>query len=94
MGLKIKLNSVMVENQDQALKFYTEVLGFAQGKDIPVGAGYRWITVYAPEGHHDVELALSPIRTPRARRSRPRCSSRTFPRPPSKWMTSKRSIAA
>ena len=60
MGLKIKLNSVMVDDQDKALKFYTEVLGFATGKDINVGNGFRWITVVAPEGHPDVELALEP----------------------------------
>lgn len=60
MGLKIKLNSVMVDNQDKALKFYTEVLGFAKSKDFEVGAGFRWITVVAPQGHPDVELALEP----------------------------------
>lgn len=64
MGLKIKLNSVMVDDQDKALKFYTEVLGFAPGKDIPVGHGFRWITVVAPEGHPDVELALEPNANP------------------------------
>ena len=63
MGLKIKLNSIMVDNQDKALKFYTEVLGFAKGKDIPVGE-YRWITVISPEGHPDVELALEPNANP------------------------------
>lgn len=64
MGLKIKLNSVMVDNQDKALKFYTEVLGFARSKDIDVGHGFRWITVSAPEGHPDVELALEPNANP------------------------------
>jgi catechol 2,3-dioxygenase-like lactoylglutathione lyase family enzyme len=64
VGLKIKLNSVMVDNQDKALKFYTEILGFAKGHDIPVGAGFRWITVYAPEGHRDIELALEPNQNP------------------------------
>src|SRR6185295_14953617 len=64
MGLKIKLNSVMVENQDKALKFYTEVLGFVKGKDFEVGGGYRWITVISPEGHPDVELALEPNGNP------------------------------
>jgi catechol 2,3-dioxygenase-like lactoylglutathione lyase family enzyme len=64
MGLKIKLNSIMVENQDKALKFYTEVLGFVKGRDIPVGAGFRWITVISPEGHPDVELALEPNQNP------------------------------
>jgi len=64
MSLKIKLNSIMVDNQDKALKFYTEVLGFAKCRDIPVGGEFRWITVYAPEGHPDVELALEPNANP------------------------------
>jgi glyoxylase I family protein len=64
MSLKIKLNSVMVDNQDKALKFYTEVLGFRTCRDMPVGHGFRWITVFAPDGHHDVELALEPNANP------------------------------
>ena len=64
MGLKIKLNSVMVDNQDKALKFYTEVLGFAKARDIPLGHGFRWISLYSPEGHADVELALEPNANP------------------------------
>jgi glyoxylase I family protein len=64
MGLKIKLNSIMVDNQDKALRFYTEVLGFAKGKDIDVGNGFRWITVFAADGHADVELGLEPNANP------------------------------
>jgi len=64
MGLKIKLNSIMVDNQDKALKFYTEVLGFAKCKDIPVGNGFRWITVIAHDSHPDVELVLEPNANP------------------------------
>jgi glyoxylase I family protein len=64
MGLKIKLNSIMVDNQDKALKFYTEVLGFAKSKDIDVGNGFRWITVVAADGHPDVELVLEPNANP------------------------------
>jgi len=64
VGLKIKLNSVMVDDQDKALKFYTEVLGFAKGHDIDVGHGFRWITVLAQDGHPDVELALEPNANP------------------------------
>jgi glyoxylase I family protein len=64
MSLKIKLNSVMVDNQDKALKFYTEVLGFRTCRDMPVGHGFRWITVFAPDGHPDVELALEPNANP------------------------------
>jgi catechol 2,3-dioxygenase-like lactoylglutathione lyase family enzyme len=64
VGLKIKLNSIMVDNQDKALKFYTEVLGFAKRHDIDVGNTFRWITVIAPEGHPDMELALEPNGNP------------------------------
>lgn len=61
--MKIKLNSIMVEDQAKALAFYTEVLGFKKSKDIPVGE-FRWITVISPEGHPDVELALEPNANP------------------------------
>ena len=56
--LRIKLTSVMVEDQTKALAFYTDVLGFQKMMDFPVGE-YRWITVAAP-GHTDVHLALEP----------------------------------
>ena len=61
--MKIKLNSILVENQDKALDFYTRVLGFKKSKDIPVGE-FRWITVVSPEGHDDVELVLEPNANP------------------------------
>jgi|SRR5882757_3552681 len=64
MSLKIKLTSVMVDNQDRALKFYTEVLGFKKSKDIDVGNGFRWITVVGADGGLDVELALEPNANP------------------------------
>ena len=64
MGLKIKLNSIMVDDQDKALKFYTDVLGFVKSKDIDVGNGFRWITVVAKDGHPDVELVLEPNANP------------------------------
>jgi catechol 2,3-dioxygenase-like lactoylglutathione lyase family enzyme len=67
MSLKIKLVSILVDNQDKALKFYTEVLGFAKSKDFDVGGGFRWITVVAPEGHEDVELVLEPNANPAGR---------------------------
>ena len=59
----IKLTSIMVDDQDKALRFYTEVLGFRKKHDIPVGE-YRWITVISPEGPHDLELALEPNANP------------------------------
>src|SRR5262252_6075530 len=61
--MKIKLSSIMVENQAAALSFYTDVLGFKKCKDIPVGE-FRWLTVTAPEGYPDVELVLEPNANP------------------------------
>jgi catechol 2,3-dioxygenase-like lactoylglutathione lyase family enzyme len=57
--MKIKLSSIMVENQATACAFYTEVLGFKKSKDIPVGE-FRWLTVVSPDGYPDVELVLEP----------------------------------
>ena len=64
--MRIKLTSVMVDNQDTALKFYTDVLGFTKKFDIPAGE-YRWITVVSPEGPDDLELALEPNANPAAK---------------------------
>jgi catechol 2,3-dioxygenase-like lactoylglutathione lyase family enzyme len=64
--MKIKLTSIVVDNQDKALKFYTEVLGFVKSKDIPVGE-FKWLTVVSPEGHPDVELSLEPNANPAAK---------------------------
>jgi glyoxylase I family protein len=61
--MKIKLTSIMVDDQDKAVRFYTEVLAFRKKRDFPVGE-YRWITVISPEGHDDVELALEPNANP------------------------------
>ena len=59
MGLMIKLTSVFVDDQDKALKFYTEVLGFVKKFDFPVGQ-FKWLTVVSSEGPDDVELLLEP----------------------------------
>jgi predicted enzyme related to lactoylglutathione lyase len=64
--MKIKLSSIMVENQAAALAFYTDVLGFKKSKDIPVGE-FRWLTVISPEGSPDVELVLEPNVNPAAK---------------------------
>ena len=64
--MKIKLASVMVDNQDKALKFYTEVLGFVKKTDIPMGET-KWLTVVSPEGPGDIELLLEPMGFPPAR---------------------------
>ena len=61
--MRIKLTSIMVDDQEKALRFYTDVLGFRKKHDIPVGE-YRWITVVSPEAPTDVELALEPNANP------------------------------
>jgi catechol 2,3-dioxygenase-like lactoylglutathione lyase family enzyme len=63
--VKIKLSSVLVQNQEKALVFYTEVLGFEKKNDIPLGE-YRWLTVVSPEAPEDVELVLEPMGFPSA----------------------------
>ena len=63
--MRITLTSIMVDNQEKALRFYTDVLGFQKKQDIPVGE-YRWITVVTPEAT-DLELALEPNANPAGR---------------------------
>jgi catechol 2,3-dioxygenase-like lactoylglutathione lyase family enzyme len=62
--MRIKLTSIMVDDQDKALAFYTGPFGFTKKHDIDVGNGFRWITVISPEGHPDVELSLEPNANP------------------------------
>jgi catechol 2,3-dioxygenase-like lactoylglutathione lyase family enzyme len=65
--MKIKLSSVMVDDRQKALKFYTEVLGFVKKKtDLPAGK-FRWLTVVSPEGPDDIELVLEPNENAAAR---------------------------
>ncbi|HET6337306.1 MAG TPA: VOC family protein [Polyangiales bacterium] len=64
--MRIKLTSIMVDDQAKALRFYTEVLGFRKKVEIPVGV-YRWITVVSPEGPDDLELSLEPNVNPAAK---------------------------
>jgi len=58
MTIRLHLTSVFVDDQDQALRFYTDVLGFEVRTDQPMGGEHRWITVGAPG--QDVELLLEP----------------------------------
>ena len=55
--MQIRLASVMVDNQENALRFYTTTLGFVKNKDIPMGP-FRWLTVSSPEGAEGVDLVL------------------------------------
>ena len=64
--MKIKVMTVYVDNQDQALRFYTEVLGFAKKTDFSQGP-YRWLTVSSPEDPDGVELQLSLNNNPAAK---------------------------
>jgi catechol 2,3-dioxygenase-like lactoylglutathione lyase family enzyme len=64
--MQIKLASVMVDDQDKALRFYTGVLGFETAADVPMGA-YRWLTVRSHDGVDGAELVLEPIAFPPAK---------------------------
>jgi predicted enzyme related to lactoylglutathione lyase len=64
--MKIKLTSVLVDDQDKALKFYTEILGFIKKREIPLGE-HKWLTVVSPQAPDDVELVLEPLGFPPAR---------------------------
>ena len=61
--MRISLTSVFVNDQDEALRFYTEVLGFVKKHDFPVGE-FKWLTVVSPEGPDDIELLLEPNDNP------------------------------
>jgi predicted enzyme related to lactoylglutathione lyase len=63
--MQIKLASIMVDDQDKALHFYTAIVGFVKKNDISMGQ-YRWLTVTAPEGAEGVELVLEPMGFPPA----------------------------
>jgi glyoxylase I family protein len=61
--VRIKLTSIMVDDQTKALKFYTEVFGFKKKHEIAMGEFY-WLTVTSPEGPDDLELSLEPNANP------------------------------
>ena len=61
--MKIKLSCVFVDDQDKALKFYTEVLGFVKKRDVPVGE-FKWVTVVSPEEPDGTQLVLEPSDNP------------------------------
>lgn len=64
--MRIGITSVLVDDQEKALKFYTEVLGFVKKTDIPAGE-FKWLTVVSPEEPDGVELLLEPDENPAAR---------------------------
>ena len=64
--MRITLTSVFVDDQEKALRFYTDVLGFQKKNDVPMGT-HRWLTVVSPEAPDGVELVLEPDGHPAVR---------------------------
>ena len=64
--MRIYITSVLVDDQEKALRFYTDVLGFVKKKDIPLGEA-RWLTVVSPDAVEGPELLLEPDAHPAAR---------------------------
>jgi catechol 2,3-dioxygenase-like lactoylglutathione lyase family enzyme len=64
--MKIVLTSILVDDQEKALQFYTNILGFQKKTDIPLGL-HRWLTVVAGEDPNGVELVLEPDEHPAAK---------------------------
>jgi catechol 2,3-dioxygenase-like lactoylglutathione lyase family enzyme len=64
--MKIVVTSVLVHDQDKALHFYTDILGFVKKTDVPMGQ-FRWLTVVSPDDANGVELLLEPDQHPAAR---------------------------
>ena len=91
--MRIHLTSVFVDDQQKALRFYTETLGFRVKHNIPMGE-HAWITVVSPEAPEGTEsCCLSPMTTPQSVRSRLRLWRTGSPVPPSQSMTSKPSTS-
>jgi catechol 2,3-dioxygenase-like lactoylglutathione lyase family enzyme len=64
--MKIVVSSVLVDDQDKALAFYTSILGFVKKTDVPLGK-FRWLTVVSPEAPDGTELVLEPDEHPAAK---------------------------
>ena len=65
--MKIVVTSVLVDDQEKALRFYTDVLGFEKKEDIPLGGDARWLTVVSPQDRAGTELLLEPDGHPAAK---------------------------
>lgn len=64
--MRINITSLYVADQQQALDFYTRVLGFEVKHDVPVGDDARWLTLVSPEDPDGTELLLEPMGHPAA----------------------------
>lgn len=58
--MRISMTSVMVDDQEKALRFYTEKLGFAKKVDMPVSEEHRWLTVVSADAPDGTQLLLEP----------------------------------
>ena len=64
--MKIILTSVFVDDQEKALAFYTQKLGFIKKQDVPAGQ-FKWLTVVSPDAQDSTELLLEPSDNPVAK---------------------------
>lgn len=62
--MNIIANSIFVDNQEEALQFYTDILGFKKKIDEPVGEGFRWLTLVSPNQPGGAQLVLEPNGNP------------------------------
>ena len=62
--MRIRFTSIFVDDQEAALRFYTDILGFSRKADLPLGDGVRWLTVVSPEDPDGPELVLEPSNHP------------------------------
>ena len=76
--MKIIVTSIFVQDQDKALEFYTETLGFVKKHDVPVGK-FRWITVVSPDEQDGTELLLEPNDHPAAKEYQKKISADGIP---------------
>ncbi|MGM8213233.1 VOC family protein [Virgibacillus sp. W0430] len=76
--MKIIVTSIFVEDQDKALKFYTETLGFVKKEDVPMGE-FRWITLVSPDEEGGIELLLEPNDHPAAKEYQKKISADGIP---------------
>lgn len=76
--MKIVVTSIFVDDQEKALKFYTEKLGFVKKHDVPAGE-YRWITLVSPDEQNGTELLLEPNVHPAAKEYQKTISSEGIP---------------
>ena len=63
--MRIVVTSVLVDDQEKALRFYTDLLGFIKKEDVPMGE-FRWLTVVSPDEPNGTELLLEPDQHPAA----------------------------